>query len=79
MLVLSRKTGEQIVVALGDQEVTIEVIKNQGKNVRLGVQAPPEVAVHRREVWDNIVAGDQEADRTQSYDAQSSGVLAVSY
>lgn len=79
MLVLSRKTGEQIVVALGDQEVTIEVIKNQGKNVRLGVQAPPEVAVHRREVWDNIVAADQEADCTQSYDTQSSGLLAVSY
>lgn len=55
MLVLSRKVGQQIVVILGGQEVTIEVLKNRGKGVTLGIQAPTEVAVHREEVWQNIV------------------------
>ncbi len=69
MLVLSRKVGQQIVVALGDQEVTIEVLKNRGNGVSLGVQAPAEVAVHRREVWDSIV----------EHDAHSSELLSASY
>ena len=69
MLVLSRKVGQQIVVALGGQEVTIEVLKNRGKGVSLGVKAPAEVAIHRREVWENIV--DQSGE--------TSGLLAASY
>lgn len=61
MLVLSRKVGQQIVVALGDQEVTIEILKSRSKGVTLGVQAPPEVAVHRQEVWENIVGEQADA------------------
>ena len=52
MLVLSRKLGEAIVVP--DLELRFKVLSVEGKTVRLGVTAPAEVAVHRREVWDRI-------------------------
>ena len=48
MLVLSRKKSEQIVI---DNNVTITVIEIRGDKVRLGVEAPGEVPVHRYEVW----------------------------
>ena len=47
MLVLSRKKNEEIVIG---QEVTIEILEIRGDKVRLGISAPPEVPVHRREV-----------------------------
>lgn len=51
MLVLSRKKNEQIV--LGD-DVTITVIEIRGDKVRLGVEAPNSLPVHRREVYEAI-------------------------
>lgn len=52
MLVLTRKIGQQIV--LPGCGVTIDVI-DAGKNqVRLGIAAPMDVAVHRREIWDRM-------------------------
>jgi carbon storage regulator len=52
MLVLSRKRGEKIVVPQCALSVT--VIGVQGNSVRLGITAPPEVAVHREELWREI-------------------------
>jgi carbon storage regulator len=52
MLVLSRKLGEKIVID-GSIEITI-VGLDRGK-VRIGISAPPEVTVHRKEVFDRIV------------------------
>jgi carbon storage regulator len=52
MLVLSRKLGEKIVID-GSIEVTI-VGLDRGK-VRIGISAPPEVTVHRKEVFDRIL------------------------
>jgi len=51
MLVLSRKTDESIVI--GDN-IVVTVVQIRGDKVRLGIQAPREVSVHRREVYDNI-------------------------
>jgi carbon storage regulator len=47
MLVLSRKTGERIVI---DGNITITVIKARNQQVRLGIEAPSEVAVWRMEM-----------------------------
>lgn len=47
MLVLSRKCGEQIVI---NENITVTVLEIRGGKVRLGIEAPPEVSVHRREV-----------------------------
>ncbi|GAB6166976.1 hypothetical protein JCM19992_29760 [Thermostilla marina] len=53
MLILSRKTNEQIVI--GDN-IVVTVVAVRGGNVRLGVDAPRDVQVHRREVYDAIKA-----------------------
>ena len=51
MLVLSRKKNESIVI---NNDITIVVVEIRGDKVRLGVDAPKEVPVHRREVYDAI-------------------------
>ena len=51
MLVLSRKKNESIVI---NDDITIVVVEIRGDKVRLGIEAPKEVPVHRREVFDAI-------------------------
>lgn len=51
MLVLSRKHGEKIVI--GDS-ITLMVVEIKGDKVRLGIEAPRDVAVHRSEIYDAI-------------------------
>jgi carbon storage regulator len=51
MLVLSRKKNESIVI---NNDITIVVVEIRGDKVRLGVEAPKEVPVHRREVYEAI-------------------------
>jgi carbon storage regulator len=51
MLVLSRKKNESIVI---NDDITIVVVEIRGDKVRLGVEAPKEVPVHRREVYEAI-------------------------
>ena len=51
MLVLSRKKNESIVI---NNDITIVVVEIRGDKVRLGVEAPKEVPVHRQEVYDAI-------------------------
>ena len=50
MLVLSRKTDERIVI----DEIVIVVLDVRGDKVRLGIEAPKEIPVHRGEVHDQI-------------------------
>ncbi len=58
MLVLSRRQEEQIVLRVADHLVRIHVVHIHGSRVRLGVDAPREVVVHRGEVWERVVAED---------------------
>jgi len=51
MLVLSRKKDEKIII--GDS-ITVMVIEIRGDKVRLGIDAPKEVSVHRQEVYEAI-------------------------
>ena len=51
MLVLSRKKNESIVI---NNDITIVVVEIRGDKVRLGVEAPKEIPVHRQEVYDAI-------------------------
>lgn len=55
MLVLTRKSGESIVI--GD-EVVITVLEVRGGQVRLGVEAPREVTIHRSEVHEQVTGED---------------------
>jgi len=56
MLILSRRTDESIVI--GD-EVTITILSVKGKQVRIGINAPPDVSVHREEIYQRIREGDE--------------------
>jgi carbon storage regulator len=51
MLILTRKLGESI--NIGD-EIKVTVLECQGKQVRLGIVAPKDVQVHRKEIYDKI-------------------------
>ncbi|XZE52221.1 carbon storage regulator CsrA [Planctomycetaceae bacterium SH139] len=61
MLVLSRKKNESIVI---NNDIRIVVVEIRGDKVRLGVEAPREVPVHRREVYDAIQRSKDEVDDT---------------
>jgi carbon storage regulator len=63
MLVLSRKKNESIVI---NNDITIVVVEIRGDKVRLGVEAPKEVPVHRREVYDAIRRNDVAAQTRAS-------------
>ena len=62
MLVLSRKKNESIII---NDDITIVVVEIRGDKVRLGVEAPKEIPVHRNEVYEairrNQEAGEQAA------------------
>lgn len=51
MLVLSRKKNESVVI---DDRIVLTVVEIRGDKVRLGIEAPREVPVHRKEIYDVI-------------------------
>ncbi len=73
MLVLSRKKNESIVI---NNDITIVVVEIRGDKVRLGVEAPKEVPVHRREVYDAIRRND--ANAAQARAASDNGAESTS-
>ncbi|QBI18934.1 carbon storage regulator [Egibacter rhizosphaerae] len=48
MLVLTRRAGESIVI---DGHITVTVLEARGDQIRIGVEAPRDVAIHREEVY----------------------------
>ena len=60
MLILTRKIGESLMIG---SEVTVTVMAVKGNQVRLGVNAPKDVAVHREEIYDRVQV--EKAQRTE--------------
>ncbi|MDT5039829.1 MAG: carbon storage regulator [Actinoplanes sp.] len=58
MLVLTRRAGESVMI--GD-DVVITVLEARGDVIRLGIQAPREVQVHREEIYKELQAVNREA------------------
>jgi len=62
MLVLSRKKNESIII---NDNITVTVIEIRGDKVRLGIEAPKDVSVHRREVYEAIQSQTKSRDHGQ--------------
>jgi carbon storage regulator len=58
MLILSRKPGESIII---DGRITVRILRLEGDVVKVGIEAPANVPVHRREVYDEIQKNNREA------------------
>jgi carbon storage regulator len=58
MLILTRRVGESLII--GD-DVVVNVLGVKGNQVRIGVDAPKEVSVHREEIYDRI-----QSEKTQN-------------
>jgi carbon storage regulator len=58
MLILSRKCNESVVI---DGRILVKVIRLDGDVVKLGIEAPADVPVHRQEVYDEIQRSNHEA------------------
>lgn len=65
MLILTRRVGETVMIG---HEVTVTVLGVKGNQVRIGINAPKSVAVHREEIYERIKReqqGDGEGDRQE--------------
>jgi carbon storage regulator len=58
MLILSRKAGESIVI---DGRIVVKIVRVEGDMIKLGIDAPADVPVHRQEVYDEIQRNNREA------------------
>ena len=65
MLVLTRKLHQSIVIGDGIEVVVLEV---RGEQVRLGIKAPKDVTVHRKEIYEQIQQENLSASETRPED-----------
>lgn len=65
MLVLTRKANQSIII---HGEIEVVVLEVRGEQVRLGIKAPRNIEVHRKEVFDLIKEENQAASQTSSED-----------
>ena len=58
MLILSRKPGETVVI---DGRIRVKIIRVEGDVVKIGIDAPADISIHRQEVYDEIQRSNREA------------------
>ncbi len=62
MLILSRKPKESLMIG---NDIEVVVLEVRGEQVRLGIRAPKEVSVYRKEIYENIQRENLEASKTE--------------
>lgn len=67
MLILSRRVGETVMI--GD-EVTVTVLGIKGNQVRVGINAPKSVAVHREEIYESIKREQQGSEAPRKHSSE---------
>ena len=68
MLILTRRVGETVMIG---SEVTVTVLGVKGNQVRLGINAPKDVAVHREEIFERIKSEGGVEDEPQRSDMRA--------
>ena len=58
MLILSRKLGESLVI---DGRIRVKIVRVEGDVIKLGIEAPADIPVHRQEVYEEIQRSNQQA------------------
>ena len=54
MLILTRRVGEALIIGEGNNKAVVNVLGVKGNQVRIGVDAPKDISVHREEIYDRI-------------------------
>jgi len=72
MLVLTRKVGERI--HIGDS-IIVTIVRLQHDKVRIGIDAPPTVSVHREEVYRRVIAGNEPSQAAVQGDGRTPTTL----
>jgi carbon storage regulator len=60
MLVLTRKTGESIII---DKDIVLTVLEVKGDKIKVGIEAPSEIKIYRKEIYDEIKDANIEASQ----------------
>jgi len=67
MLVLTRKTGQKLIIA---NDIEITVLETKGESVKIGIEAPKHVAIYREEIYEEI----KKANRQATQEAKTSAL-----
>ena len=69
MLILTRRVGETVMIG---NDITVTILGVKGNQVRVGINAPKNVAVHREEIYERIKReqGDPQSDSQDSHSAE---------
>ncbi len=67
MLILTRRVGETVMIG---NDVTVTILGVKGNQVRVGINAPKNVAVHREEIYERIKREQQGESQGESHDAE---------
>ncbi|NLA37127.1 MAG: carbon storage regulator CsrA [Actinobacteria bacterium] len=65
MLVLSRRTNESIII---NGNITITVLEIRGDHIRIGIDAPRDISIHREEIHAELAKANQDATSTRAED-----------
>lgn len=56
MLVLSRSQNQKIIIGSGENIISVSILEVRGNQVKIGIEAPKEIPVHRQEIFEKIAA-----------------------
>jgi carbon storage regulator len=73
MLILTRRVGETVMIG---EEVSVTILGVKGNQVRVGINAPKNVAVHREEIFERIKSEDPDAVESERVQSEHTGLRA---
>jgi carbon storage regulator len=75
MLVLTRKTGQKIIIA---NDIEVIILETKGDAVKLGIEAPKHITIYREEIYDEIKKSNRQATEQAQANSLNEAIEAVS-